>query len=92
MPISLERRAFIANLHEPFNGNARKATDFYNEEYHPDKISYLTTIRIWREYNLEISPPGWHGNYNTLYKKRKRVIDHKNASSLKYLHARGKVL
>ena len=89
MTISLEKRAFIASLHKPFNGNARKATDFYNELYYPNRIGYQTTRRIWRENNLKISPFGRHGEY-IQQKKRRRVIETKGASQLKYLHVKGK--
>lgn len=89
MTINLERRAFIASLHELFKGNTRKATDFYNELYYPDRIVYQTIRRIWKENNFDISLPGWCGNY-IRQKKKRRVINIKNANLLKYLHVRGK--
>lgn len=88
MPISLEKRTFIVSLYEPCKRNSRKATDKYNETYYPERISPQTTRRIWRENDLEISPPGWYGSYTQ--KKRKRVIETKKVGQLKYLHARGR--
>lgn len=89
MTINLERRTFIASLYEQFEGNARKATEFYNEKYYPDRIGSQTTRRIWKENNLKISPFERHGEYSQ-QRKRRRAIETKNTDRLKYLRARGK--